>query len=69
MPTMLCKSTDDQYSEQETQRRRDEVAKVLLKTPPKPNWWPTDVRAKAKGKAKRVKSPSARKPKSRVEKR
>jgi hypothetical protein len=45
----------DQYSEQEATRRRDETARVLLKTPPHPNWWPTNVRKKA-GKSKATKT-------------
>jgi hypothetical protein len=36
-----------EYSEQETARRRDATARVLLRTPPHPNWWPTNVRKKA----------------------
>jgi hypothetical protein len=34
---MSGKQADDQYSEQETKRRRDAVIKRMLATPPKPH--------------------------------
>jgi len=53
---------DDHYSEQETARRRDATARVLLDTPPHPNWWPTNVRNKAsKPSGKLSKSPARKK--------
>jgi hypothetical protein len=48
----------EQYSEQEAARRRDATARVLLKTPPHPNWWPTNIR---KPRGKPSKSPARKK--------
>jgi hypothetical protein len=45
---MARKRSGDSFSEREIARRRDEVARVLLRTPPQPNWWPTNVRKKKK---------------------
>jgi hypothetical protein len=54
----MREKSNDQYSEREAARRRDETARVLLKTPPRPNWWPTKVRKiKKKRNAKASRSP------------
>jgi Integrase core domain len=52
---------DDQYSEQEAARRRDATARVLLKTPPRPNWWPINVR-KPRGKIEQESRPQKESP-------
>jgi len=57
---MPNKKLESQYSEQEAARRRDEVAKVLLKTPPQPNWWPTNVRKKRVAKKRSATRPKAK---------
>lgn len=54
----------DQYSEQETARRRDAVIKQMINTPPKPH---SEMKV-GKPKAKRSKSPIARKAISRADK-
>jgi hypothetical protein len=50
-------TNEDQYSEQETARRRDTVIKRMLNTPPKPH---SEMKV-GKHKAKSSKSPTTRK--------
>jgi hypothetical protein len=51
---MNTKRSDDQYSEQETAKRRDAVIKRMLATPPKPH---SEMKI-GKSKDKKRKSPT-----------
>jgi hypothetical protein len=54
---MNTKRPDEQFSEQETARRRDAVIKQMINTPPKPH---SEMKI-GKPRAKRGKSPVRRK--------
>jgi hypothetical protein len=52
------KPSDDQYSEQETARRRDAVIKRMLNTPPKPH---SEMKMGKFGKSPGVRKPGQKK--------
>jgi hypothetical protein len=53
---MGMKKTDDQFSDQETARRRDEVIRRMANTPPQPK-----IPSRQKKRKKAVAGPAARK--------
>jgi hypothetical protein len=58
MVTRHQKPQDDSYSEEEAARRRDELAKRILKTPPQPRKAKQDSGKAGKAKKKAAKPPS-----------
>lgn len=53
---MDSKPTDDQYSDEETAKRRDEVLKRMLNTPPQPHAPKPKERPASKGRVRKGRS-------------
>ncbi|HLZ67480.1 MAG TPA: hypothetical protein VKQ29_14695 [Aliidongia sp.] len=53
---MDTKSTDEQYSDEEATRRRDEIIKRMINTPPKPHAPKSKTRPASKGRVHKGKT-------------